>query len=93
MLPLPFWFPLSYSVVGPCISLVGPPCSCHHQVLVTAHAILANGGAMAPVGMNLVAMAAKRHSVPCVMLCGMFKLSPLFPHEPGVSFNDFKVGH
>eukprot|EP00887_Chlorella_sp_A99_P005916 scaffold29.g5916.t1 len=61
-----------------------------NKVLVTAHAILANGGAMAPVGMHIVAMAAKRHSVPCVMLCGMFKLSPLFPHEPGVTFNDFK---
>ncbi len=57
---------------------------------MTSHALLANGGVMAPVGMRLVAMAAKRHSVPCVVLVGIYKLAPLFPHEPGVTFNDFK---
>lgn len=57
---------------------------------MTSHALLANGGVMAPVGMRLVAMAAKRHSVPSVVLVGIYKLSPLFPHEPEFTFNDFK---
>lgn len=56
-----------------------------------AHAILANGGVMAPCGAHLVALAAKRHSVPFVVLAGLHKLSPLFPHDPSVTFNDFKV--
>lgn len=56
-----------------------------------AHALLANGGVMTGVGSHLVALAAKRHAVPFVVLVGLHKLSPLFPHDPSVSFNDFKV--
>ncbi len=56
-----------------------------------AHALLANGGVMAAVGTHLVALAAKKHSVPFVVLVGLHKLSPLFPHDPSVIFNDFKV--
>ena len=56
-----------------------------------AHALLANGSVMAPVGAHLVALAAKRHSVPFVVLAGLHKLSPLFPHDPSVTFNDFQV--
>ena len=61
-----------------------------NKVVVSAHALLANGGVMAPVGMQIVAMAAKRHSVPFVALVGLYKLSPLFPHEPDLIFNDFR---
>jgi translation initiation factor 2B subunit (eIF-2B alpha/beta/delta family) len=61
------------------------------QVLIGAHALLANGGVMAPSGAHMVALAAKRHSVPFVVLAGLHKLSPLFPHDPSVTFNDFKV--
>lgn len=53
------------------------------QVVATAQALLANGGVMAPVGTHIVAMAARRHSVPFVVLCGIYKLSTLFPHNPG----------
>ncbi len=63
----------------------------HAQVLVGAHALLANGGVMAGAGNQLTAMAAKHHAVPFVVLVGLQKLSPLFPHDPSVSFNDFKV--
>lgn len=62
-------------------------CSCLLQVLVGAHAVLANGGVIAPAGLHMVALAAKRHSVPCVVLVGLHKLSPLFPHDPDVTFN------
>ncbi|KAI7838442.1 hypothetical protein COHA_007705 [Chlorella ohadii] len=61
-----------------------------NKVVATAQALLANGGVMAPVGMHIAAMAAKRHSVPFVVLCGIYKLSTLFPHNPAVNFNDFK---
>ncbi|KAI3425022.1 hypothetical protein D9Q98_008403 [Chlorella vulgaris] len=61
-----------------------------NKVLATAQALLANGGAMAPVGTHIAAMAARRHSVPFVVLCGIYKLATLFPHNPSVTFNDFK---
>jgi hypothetical protein len=46
------------------------------QVLVGAHAVLANGGVIAPSGVHMVALAAKRHSIPLVVLVGLHKLSP-----------------
>lgn len=61
-----------------------------NKVIVSAHALLADGGVMAPVGTGTLAAAAKRHNVPFVVLVGIYKLSPHFPHEPGVTFNDFK---
>ena len=65
--------------------------ACALQVLVGTHTVLANGGIMAPVGTHVVALAAKHHSCPFVVLTGLHKLSPLFPHDPSVTFNDFKV--
>ncbi|KAI8470531.1 MAG: nagb/rpia/CoA transferase-like protein [Monoraphidium minutum] len=61
-----------------------------NKVLVGAHAVLANGGVVAPSGSHVVALAARRHSVPLVVLVGLHKLSPLFPHDPDVTFNEFK---
>lgn len=61
------------------------------QVLIGAHAILANGGVMAQSGSHLVALAANHHSVPFVVLAGLHKLSPHFPHDPSLTYNDFKV--
>jgi translation initiation factor 2B subunit (eIF-2B alpha/beta/delta family) len=65
---------------------------CAVQVLVGAHAVLANGGVIAPAGIHMVALAAKRHSVPFVVLVGLHKLSPLFPHDPDVTFNGKHFG-
>ncbi len=81
-----------YAVVGVC-SVHTPllTVSCHLQVLVGSHALLANGGVMAPVGTRMVAQAAQKHSIPFVVLVGLHKLSPLFPHDPDISFNDFGV--
>ena len=61
------------------------------QVVLGAESLLANGGIMAPSGNCLVALAAQRHAVPYVVLVGLYKLSPLFPHDPSLSFNEFKV--
>jgi translation initiation factor eIF-2B subunit beta len=38
----------------------------------------------------MVALAASRHAVPFVVLTGLHKLSPLFPHDPDVTLNDLK---
>ena len=59
-----------------------------NKVLLPAHAVLANGGLIAPSGCNMVALAASQNSVPVVCLTGMFKLTPLFPHEGQDTLND-----
>ncbi|KAG1654754.1 hypothetical protein FOA52_003668 [Chlamydomonas sp. UWO 241] len=61
-----------------------------NKVLVGAHAVLANGGVVAPVGVSLVSLAAKKHAVPLVVLVGLHKLSPLFPTDPDLTYNDFR---
>ena len=35
---------------------------------------MANGGVIAPVGLNMVAVAAQRHAVPFVVLAGSHKV-------------------
>lgn len=44
------------------------------KVIVGAHAVMANGGVIAPIGLNMVALAAKRHAVPFVVLAGSHKV-------------------
>ncbi|XP_077241676.1 uncharacterized protein LOC143882128 [Tasmannia lanceolata] len=61
-----------------------------NMVIVGAHAIMANGGVVAPVGLNMVALAAQRHAVPFVVVAGSHKLCPLYPHNPEVLLNDLK---
>lgn len=48
----------------------------------------ANGGLIAPSGSNMVSLAAKANSVPVVVLTGMFKLCPMYPHEGQETLND-----
>ena len=59
-----------------------------NKVLLPAHAVLANGGLVAPSGCHMVALAAKENSVPVVCITGMFKLCPMFPHEGQDTLND-----
>ncbi|KAL6189421.1 hypothetical protein ACLB2K_040810 [Fragaria x ananassa] len=61
-----------------------------NMVIVGVHAVMANGGVIAPVGMNMVALAAKRHAVPFVVVAGTHKLCPLFPNNPEVLLNDMR---
>lgn len=35
---------------------------------------MSNGGVIAPVGLNMVALAAQRHAVPFVVLAGIHKV-------------------
>ena len=59
-----------------------------NKVVLGANAILANGSVLAAAGTNMVAKAARHHRVPVVVLCGTFKLSPVYPHDPE-SFIEF----
>ncbi|KAM7472630.1 hypothetical protein LguiA_010813 [Lonicera macranthoides] len=61
-----------------------------NMVIVGAHSVMANGGVIAPVGLNMVALAAQRHAVPFVVLAGIHKLCPLYPHNPEVLLNELK---
>lgn len=36
---------------------------------------MANGGVIAPTGLHMVALAARRHAVPFVVLAGMYKVN------------------
>ncbi|XP_024961941.1 translation initiation factor eIF-2B subunit beta-like [Cynara cardunculus var. scolymus] len=62
-----------------------------NMVIVGAHAVMANGGVIAPVGLNMVALAAQRHAVPFVVLAGIHKLCPLYPHKPEVLLNELRA--
>lgn len=60
------------------------------MVIVGAHAVMANGGVIGPIGLHMVALAAHRHAVPFVVLAGLHKLCPLYPHNPYVLVNEMK---
>ena len=60
-----------------------------NKVLLPAHAVLANGGLIAPSGCNMVALAAKQNAVPIVSITGMFKLCPMYPHQGQDTLQDF----
>ncbi len=49
--------------------------------------VMANGGLIASSSTHLVALAAKEKSVPVVVCCGLYKLTPLYPLDQD-SFND-----
>ena len=59
-----------------------------NKVLLPAHAVLANGGLVAPSGSHMVALAARENAVPVVCVTGMFKLCPMFPQEGQDTLND-----
>ena len=47
---------------------------CFMQVIIGAHAVMANGGVIAAVGSHMVALAAHHHAVPFVVLAGLHKV-------------------
>ncbi|XP_014500195.1 translation initiation factor eIF-2B subunit beta [Vigna radiata var. radiata] len=61
-----------------------------NMVIVGAHAVMANGGVIAPIGLHMVALAARRHAVPFVVLAGSHKLCPLYPHNPHLLLNELR---
>lgn len=57
-------------------------------VVIAAHGVLANGGVFARSGLYTVALAAKQHAVPVIVLAGLHECSPLGPGDPELEMND-----
>ncbi|KAL0221756.1 hypothetical protein RCL1_001610 [Eukaryota sp. TZLM3-RCL] len=72
------------------IASAGIPCSVVHdgaaaalmprvsKVLISTHAVLADGGLFAPTGTGLIARVASQYRVPVICLCATYKLSFLY---------------
>ncbi|KAK5138283.1 hypothetical protein LTR08_003344 [Meristemomyces frigidus] len=52
-----------------------------NKVLLAPHTVLANGSIVAAAGASTIALAAKTHRVPVVVLSGVYKLSPVYPFD------------
>ncbi len=50
-----------------------------NKVVVGVQAVMANGGIIGDSGVHMVALAAKKHKVPFVVVTGSYKLTPLYP--------------
>ena len=57
-------------------------------VVIAARGVFSNGGVLASAGDLGVAVAAKHHAVPVVVLAGTHELSPLGPGDPEFEMND-----
>ena len=58
-----------------------------NKVIVGTHAVLANGGVISYTGSLNIAIAAREHRIPFVVLTGLYKLCPLFAFDQD-TFND-----
>jgi len=47
-----------------------------NKVIIGTHAVMANGGLVAQIGTRLIAQSAQDRSVPVLVCCGLYKLSP-----------------
>lgn len=52
-----------------------------NKVVIPAAAVVANGGLIAQSGLQNIALAAKKYSVPVVCVAGLIKLCPLYAHD------------
>ncbi|KAK5697196.1 GCD complex subunit gcd7 [Elasticomyces elasticus] len=52
-----------------------------NKVLLSPHAVMANGSLLAAAGTETICLAAKEHRVPVVVLAGVYKLSPVYPFD------------
>lgn len=62
-------------------SAVYPMMARVNKVIISTNKVMSNGGLIALSGVLNVALAAKANSVPVVCLAGLYKLSPIHPHE------------
>ncbi|CAG9325694.1 unnamed protein product [Blepharisma stoltei] len=58
-----------------------------NKVIIGTDALMANGGLITKSGCYGVCLAAQAHSVPILVTCGLYKLSPLYPFDQD-TFND-----
>lgn len=65
-----------------------------NKVIIGIHSMMANGGMKAPAGSHSIALAAKHFSVPLIVCCPMYKLTPeyLVSHDSS-AFNQFSRPH
>lgn len=65
-----------------------------NKVIIGTHSMMANGGIKAPAGSHSVALAAKHFSVPLIVCCPMYKLTPeyLVSHD-SEAFRQFSNLH
>lgn len=65
-----------------------------NKVIIGCHSMMANGGIKAPAGSHSIALAAKHYSVPLIVCCPMYKLTPsyLVSHD-SVAFKQFSNLH
>lgn len=52
-----------------------------NKVLIATHGLMANGGLITSGGVLGVCETAAAHKVPVMAICGLYKLSPLFPFD------------
>jgi translation initiation factor eIF-2B subunit beta len=52
------------------------------KVIISTHAIMANGGLIANAGAYQICLAAKEFSIPVIVVSAMYKLTPLYPFDP-----------
>lgn len=52
-----------------------------NKVILSTHAVLANGSLVTASGARLIAKAANAHKVPVMVLAGVYKLSPIYPFD------------
>ena len=57
-----------------------------NKVVIGTHSVMLNGGLVAPTGAHMIALCAEAHSVPVLVLTGMYKLTPMFPFD-STTFN------
>ncbi|EPS42998.1 hypothetical protein H072_3022 [Dactylellina haptotyla CBS 200.50] len=53
-----------------------------NKVIMGSHVILRNGSCITNAGAKTVARCALQHSIPVVVVSGVYKLSPLYPFDP-----------
>lgn len=65
-----------------------------NKVIIGTHSMMANGGIKAPAGSHSIALAAKHFSVPLIVCCPMYKLTPeyLVSHD-STAFKQFSHLH
>jgi len=51
------------------------------KVIISTHAIMANGGLVTHSGAYMIALAAQQHSVPVYVIGASYKMTPLYPFD------------
>lgn len=52
-----------------------------NKVIMGTHAVLQNGGLLAASGAKQVALAARVHATPVVIVTGVYKMTPFYPYD------------